>query len=146
MRPSWKTSSTGQRIWALLNDGWKGTIKELSKVAHCHTVTAGEYIRQMKDEELVYISGWVRSRRGHAAPQWSKGNKPHAPQLAPLTNAEISQRYFENLCSKIGYDQARLIKNAMRKGSTQVVVEGKVIWRRGEGVKVYEDHPHLLKA
>lgn len=97
----------------------------------------------MRDENLVYISGWVRSRRGHAAPKWCLGNKPDAPQLDPLTNAEISSRYFENLCKKIGYDQARMIKNAMRRGATALVLEGKVIWRRGEGIKHHGNTSHL---
>jgi len=103
----------------------------------------GEYIRQMRDENLIYIFGWVRSRRGHAASQWRLGNKPDAPQLNPLTNAEISSRYFENLCKRIGTDRARMIKNAMRRGATELVVEGKVIWRRGEGVKDRGNTSHL---
>ena len=143
MRPNWKTSPTGQRIWATFQKGWKGTIKELAQFTHCHKVTAGEYVRQMREENLIYIFGWVRSRRGHAASQWCLGNKPDAPQLDPLTNAEISSRYFENLCKRIGYDRARMIKNAMRRGATELVLEGKVVWRRGEGVKSHGNTSHL---
>lgn len=36
-----------------------------------------------------------------------------------------------------------MIKNAMRRGATELVVEGKVIWRRGEGVKDRGNTSHL---
>lgn len=112
-------------------------------MAHCHKVTAGEYVRQIREEGLIYIKSWTRSWRGNPSAVWALGNKPDTPQLAPLTNAEISSRYFENLCRKVGYRQARMIKNAMRKGSTQLVLQGKVIWRKGEGVKAHDHTAHL---
>jgi len=146
MRPNWKTSATGKRIEAKFQEGWKGTVKELSQVVHCHKVTAGEYIRQMREEDLIYISGWVRSFRGNPSAIYAWGKHKDAAVPAPLTNAQISSRYFENLCKKVGYNQARMIKNAMRRGSTQLVIEGRVIWRKGEGVKVYEDRASVSDA
>jgi len=145
MRPSWKTSPTGQRIWRKFESGFKGTIKELAQSIPCHTVSAGEYVKQLRRENLIYICNWVRSRRGNPSAVWVKGNRPDRPQLMPLTSAELSERWFSNLCRKVGYERARMIKNALRRGSSQLVIDGQVIWRRFEGVKPYENSSPVRK-
>ena len=141
LRPFWRNSVVGRRIYDALEQGFIGTRKEIAEKVHCSLNIAGEYLRQMhgegdgcNDEKVVHIKEWRRSVRGHAAPVWAFGNNPDSPQLKPLTSEELSKRYAENLKKKLTPKGMRALKSARRKGSTQLILEGKVIWRKGEGI------------
>lgn len=71
------------------------TAHELSEHVGIHLVTAQEWLRALRKERVVYISGWLPDKMGRdATAVYAAGNKPDKPR-GKLTPAERARRYRE---------------------------------------------------
>lgn len=141
-------SPANSRILAALTRQGGLTREELSKAAYVsmNTLSGGGYLQRLRQQGLIYISGWRRSASGSfSIPQFSLGAGPDFPRPSiNLTNRAAAgmERLYEALRTRgpLDYRQAAaaaaLSPNTVKNAGylDALLMQGRIhihTWRRG---------------
>jgi predicted ArsR family transcriptional regulator len=81
----------GQTL-ALLKAG-PVTAQKVAQETGVHIVTAQDWLRELRQQRVVFVSGWLPDSLGRdAVPVYEFGNESDEPKRS-LSRAEISKRY-----------------------------------------------------
>lgn len=80
--PLLDNSPAMQRILAVLARTTDMSAGDLSREAFVGvtTLACGGYLKSLRDQHLVFVSGWRKSKKGFVTPLYSLGNEPDFPR------------------------------------------------------------------
>jgi len=108
------------RYRTIVRDALPGTRKEVHEKCGLPKMTIFHWIKRMKEDGEIHISGWKRRIRGAPIPVYALGNKPDAVcDLKPLGNAAASAKYIEKL-RKEGLLQTRNARLVAVRGAKRL--------------------------
>lgn len=125
------------RVIELLQSGYTGTVPQIADAVFKSRQVVGPIIKSLRDAGRLRIAGWVKHGRGEPTRIYGRADgTPDAPKPAPYGQPENCRRYRARLRDRLGPEIGAQVLRAMDKGVAVVVVEGRVLYRRGEGVLV----------
>lgn len=69
------------------------TAQTVAQKTGVHIVTAQDWLRELRQQRVVFVSGWLPDSLGRdAVPVYEFGSEPDEPKRS-LSRAEISKRY-----------------------------------------------------
>lgn len=106
---------TRDRYRYIVRDALPGTRKEVREKCGLPTMTVFHWIKRMKEDGEIYISGWKRRIRGAPIPVYSLGAKKDAVcTIKPLGNAKASAKYIAKLRKEGLYETRKARETAVR--------------------------------
>jgi hypothetical protein len=141
-KPSGRQRGSGantQRLIALLrDDGAEGSSEALAAAAVMSSKHAAHMLAALHREKQIYVVRWIRGTHGPAAPvfAWRTDGQFDRPRPMRRSTTEHRRHAKTRVSNLVGPDAADAVCRAMYRsnGPTTVVVEGRVVYRRGVGV------------
>lgn len=89
------------------------------------------YMHTLHQNGRVHIAKWKKSH-SHYVPVFAWGNAPDTPKPTELpTRSEHCRRTRQRRREILGVELYRAIERCRRSNATQLVIDGKTVWRRG---------------
>lgn len=125
------------RIMALLKAGEAGTVEEIGALVFKSRQSVGPILKQLHEQGVVRVIGWRRiNPKGRPQRVFALANgKPDAPLPEPLSSAVTSKRYRSAIKRDLGTTLGLSVLRAIQKKKSAVIADGRVVYRRGEGVR-----------
>lgn len=125
------------RIRAYLASGGVGTAYDIAAAVFKAPNTVGQKLAAMYAAGEVRVSGYYRPPKGRAVRIFCAADgKPDARRPKRLGSAAACRKYRKSLKTRLGSELGRAVMRAIEQKASLVVSEGRVIYRRGEGVLV----------
>lgn len=132
-----KTSPGCLRIVALLRESPSPmSIVEIVEQAHVAEVYGGHLIRLLLEAKRVHVADWRRRESGHLDALYRAGDGVGKPRPRRLSQAEKCHRYRQRVKDSFPREVANRVLAALHGSATvtTVVADGKVVYRKGQGV------------
>lgn len=138
----WRRQRSAQRVMTWLKTGNTGTSADIAAACAAGLSTVQIAINAMRKEKLVRVARYNRCIEGGSISPiyaWNPNKKPDAPRPPRMTTTQWRHRRKELLKCKFGEEAAEKISRAMfwpHAKNITVVVDGRPVYRRGEGMLV----------
>jgi hypothetical protein len=137
-RPRGSGASTQRLITLLRDDGAAGSAENLAEMVVMSVKHAALALATLHREKKIYVVRWIRGPQGPAAPvfAWRTDGQYDRPRPARRSTTEHRHHTKARVSNLVGPDSAEAVCRAMYRdnGPTTVVVEGRVVYRRGIGI------------
>lgn len=117
--------------------GHTGTAEEIAAAIYRSYNRVRQAMADLLRTGRVRVAGYRRSPKGVPARIYAVANgKANAMPPAPLGSAHSCRKYRRQLRARLGGELGAQVLRAMDQRASMLVVDGRVIYRRGEGVLV----------
>lgn len=125
------------RVRSLMAGGFTGTVDDIAAGVFKARQTVGPILAAMHAAGELRIIAWRRQPKGEPVRVFGLADgKRDAPRPRRIGTAAACRKWRSSIRKRLGDEAGRAVLNAMDKRKALVVVSGRVIYRRGEGVLV----------
>lgn len=136
--PDHRSQRAREKLIAALRDqGQRLTRRQICTLLHLtYNNRNHRHILHLHQEGLVHICGWQQKSGAQPAAIFAWGGRKDAPRPPLKTRLDISRESQRRRVEKVGDEAWRAVRRAYKSGADALIVAGRQVWRKGEGINL----------